>query len=60
MSEAIKKSELLAYLKNYRSYLKRVSADLDGADYSYAMFEGAVMAVDNMLVEIKEGKVRSE
>jgi hypothetical protein len=57
MTKTIEREAMVKHLKNYRSYLHRKKSNLEGGDSDYAMFEGAIKAVNNLLVEVRKGQV---
>ena len=49
---------MLEHLQKYRSYLHREKKYAEGDTSSgYAMFEGAIKAVNNLIREVRKGEV---
>jgi hypothetical protein len=57
MSETISREAILTHLKDYRKYLHKVKNDIDPVDSGYLMVQGAIKAVNNLLTEVRKGKV---
>ena len=57
MTNTIKREAMINHLIDYRKYLKKLLKQQDGADKSVYEFEGAIRAVDNLISEVKKGKV---
>jgi hypothetical protein len=58
MTSTIEREAMLSHLKNYRSYLYREKKHAEGDTSSgYAMLEGAIKAVNNLLREVRRGEV---
>ena len=57
MTETITREAILTHLKDYRKYLRKVKNDIDPVDSGYLMVEGAIKAVNNLLTEVRKGKV---
>jgi hypothetical protein len=58
MNNTIEREAMLEHLQKYRSYLHREKKYAEGDTSSgYAMFEGAIKAVNNLIREVRKGEV---
>jgi 2-phosphoglycerate kinase len=57
MNKTIEREKMITHLEEYRSYLRKLLSQQDGADISVYEFNGAIRAVNNLLKEVRKGTV---
>jgi hypothetical protein len=58
MNNTIEREAMLEHLQKYRSYLHKEKKYAEGDTSSgFAMFEGAILAVNTLISEVREGEV---